>query len=149
MAEHPHHHHHPSPAATLQRAALLTIGFALIEAIGGWWTGSLALLSDAGHMLTDGAALAIGAGAAWIARGPPSGPPSSGWGGAEVPAAGVSGALMRAMAAAVALGASLRFDRPVEVGGAPAALIALCGLALNLAVLRWLSPHAHDLNARA
>ena len=63
---HPHDHAHPSPlpsplpgksARLLRRAALLTLAFAAVEALGGWWTGSLALLSDAGHMLGDGAAL--------------------------------------------------------------------------------------------
>src|SRR5712691_10776866 len=62
MAEHPHHHpHHVGVESTLRRAAFLTIGFALVEALGGWWTGSLALLSDTGHMLTDGAAPALAA----------------------------------------------------------------------------------------
>lgn len=133
----------------LRRAALLTVGFAVIEALGGWWTGSLALLSDAGHMLTDGAALMIGAGAAWIARRPPSGRHSYGYGRAEVLAAGINAALMLAIAAAVAFEALMRFDRPVEVKGGPVAVIAFVGLALNVAVLHWLSPHTHDLNARA
>ena len=61
---HDHHHHdHTSRhgaghAPALHGAAILTLAFAVVEAAGGWWTGSLALLSDAGHMLTDGAALA-------------------------------------------------------------------------------------------
>src|SRR5574341_2560787 len=150
MAEPRHHHRqHQGAAAMLRRAALFTVGFAFIEALGGWWTGSLALVSDAGHMLTDGAALMIGAGAAWISRRPPSGRHSYGYGRAEVLAAGINAALMLAIAAAIAFEALMRFDRPVEVKGAPVAVIALAGLALNIAVLRWLSPHAHDLNARA
>src|SRR6266850_2426996 len=60
MAEHhPHHHHDQSSGTALRGAAALTVAFAVVEALGGWWTGSLALLSDAGHMLTDGAALAL------------------------------------------------------------------------------------------
>src|SRR6266436_3789143 len=66
MAEH-HHHHEQSSGTALRGAAALTVAFAVVEALGGWWTGSLALLSDAGHMLTDGAALALGALAAWLA----------------------------------------------------------------------------------
>ena len=58
-------------------------------------------------------------------------------------------AMMLAIAAGVAFEAVLRFDQPVEVKGAPAAVIALIGLALNIAVLRWLSPHAHDMNTDA
>ena len=63
MAEHAHHHHHDHHHAgsALKGAAALTIAFAVVEALGGWWTGSLALLSDAGHMLTDSAALVLGA----------------------------------------------------------------------------------------
>ena len=72
MAEHHPHHHHVGVESTLRRAALLTIGFALVEALGGWWTGSLALLSDSGHMLTDGAALVLGVLAGWMARRSPS-----------------------------------------------------------------------------
>src|SRR3954468_17566885 len=76
MAEHhhphDHHHHRPDhPGWSLRGAAALTIGFAVVEALGGWWTGSLALLSDAGHMITDGAALALGASAGSIAKRPP------------------------------------------------------------------------------
>jgi len=133
----------------LQRAALLTIAFAVVEAVGGWWTGSLALLSDAGHMLTDGAALGLGAVAAWIARRPPSDRHSYGLGRVEIFAAALNAAVMLAIAAAVAFEAVIRLDRPVAVNGGATALIALVGLLLNIAVMRWLAPHAHDLNARA
>src|SRR5712692_10339645 len=150
MAEHDHpHHHHVGVESTLRRAALLTIGFALVEALGGWWTGSLALLSDAGHMLTDGAALVLGALAGWMARRPPSQRHSYGLGRVEVFAALVNAATMVAIAAAIAYEAVVRLDRAVEVNGAPAAAIALAGLVLNLFVMRWLSPHHHDMNARA
>jgi cobalt-zinc-cadmium efflux system protein len=130
-------------------AALATMGFALLEALGGWWTGSLALLSDAGHMLTDGAALGLGAAAAWIARRPPSMRHSYGLGRAEVFAAGLNAAFMLAIAVAIAYEALLRFDQPVEVKGGWAALVALLGLAVNLVVMRTLRAHAHDMNARA
>src|SRR5438445_12255732 len=84
MAGHHHHHHHvQGSGAVLRGAAALTVAFAAAEALGGWWTGSLALLSDAGHMLTDGAALALGARADWMARQPPSERHSYGRGRAE------------------------------------------------------------------
>ena len=93
MAEHSHHSHashahhghagRQGPGTALRLAAALTLAFALVEAAGGWWSGSLALLSDAGHMLTDGAALALGAVAAWMARRPPSARHSYGLGRAE------------------------------------------------------------------
>jgi cobalt-zinc-cadmium efflux system protein len=147
---HPHHHHPPHDSGgALRAAAALTIAFALLEALGGWWTGSLALLSDAGHMVTDGAALALGAAAAWMARLPPSRRHSYGLGRAEIVAALVNASAMLVIVAAIAYEAVLRLRQPGEVQGIAAALIALGGLALNLAVFRWLAPHGHDLNARA
>jgi cobalt-zinc-cadmium efflux system protein len=148
VAEH-HHHHAAHHGPALRSAAALTLGFALVEAAGGWWTGSLALLSDAGHMLTDGAALALAAVAAWVARRPPSAHHSYGLGRTEVFAALVNAVAMLAIAGALGYEAILRWHAPAPVKGGAAALIALAGLALNLAILRRLTPHRHDLNARA
>lgn len=153
MAEHHHHHHHEhrhhhgSPSASLSAVAALTIGFALVEALGGWWTGSLALLSDAGHMLTDGAALALGALAAWMARRPPSQRHSYGLGRAEIVAALVNAAAMLVIVIALAYESIVRLKVPTAVNGGVAALIAAIGLALNLWVIRRL--HGHDMNTRA
>src|SRR3954468_8748983 len=107
MADHPHPHSHShgghaphrphGSGAALRGAAALTLAFALVEAAGGWWTGSLALLSDAGHMVTDGAALALGALAAWMARRPPSRRHSYGFGRAEVLAALINATTMLAI----------------------------------------------------
>ena len=149
MAEHHRHQHALPPGSALRTAAALTIGFAVLEALGGWWTGSLALLSDAGHMVTDGAALGLGALAAWMARHPPSERHSYGLGRAEVVAALVNAGAMLAIVIALAYEAIVRFRNPSPVQGGMAALIALAGLAVNLWVLRKLSHHAHDMNARA
>jgi cobalt-zinc-cadmium efflux system protein len=148
---HEHHHHHQEPraGALLGVAALATIAFGVVEAAGGWWTGSLALLSDAGHMLTDGAALGLGALAAWVARRPPSSRHSYGLGRAEVVAALLNAGAMLVIIVALAYEAIVRLRQPAPVQGALAALIAAAGLALNLFVLRRLSPHLHDMNARA
>jgi cobalt-zinc-cadmium efflux system protein len=151
---HDHSHHHAAPAREhadpiLRRAAAFTLVFAVVEALGGWWTGSLALVSDAGHMLTDGAALALGALAGWMARRPPSRLHSYGYGRAEVFAAVVNAGAMLAIAAAIAYEAYTRFGQPREIQGGMAAAIALAGLALNLGIMKWLAPHKHDMNARA
>jgi cobalt-zinc-cadmium efflux system protein len=155
MAEHHHHgHSHGEPGRAqgagraLRAAAGLTVGFAVLEALGGWWTGSLALLSDAGHMLTDGAALGLSAIAAWIARRPPSSRHSYGLGRAEILASLINAGAMLVIVTAIAFEAFLRLRQPGEVDGALAAAIAAAGLVLNIVVLRWLSPHAHDLNTR-
>lgn len=151
MADHFHHSHHPHAhhGSALGGAAIFTLGFAAVEAAGGWWTGSLALLSDAGHMLTDGAALALAAAAAWMARRPPSARHSYGLGRAEVIAALINAAAMLAIAAAIGYEALARWREPAPVQGAFAALIAFAGLLVNLILLRRLTAHAHDLNARA
>lgn len=153
MAEHTHHHAHshtaPDGRSALNAAAGLTAAYALVELAGGWWTGSLALLSDAGHMGTDAAALALGALAAWMARRPPSSRHSYGLGKAEIVAALVNAGAMLAIVGALAYEAILRLRQPSPVDGAPAALIAAAGLALNFVVLRRLTPHSHDLNTRA
>jgi len=151
VAEHPHHHPAQGQGAgrALRLAAALTIAFAGLEALGGWWTGSLALLSDAGHMLTDGAALGLAALAAWVARRPPSSLHSYGFGRAEIFASLLNAGTMLVIVGAIAYEAVLRLRAPSEVNGAGAAAIAAVGLALNIVVLRWIAPHSHDLNARA
>ena len=147
MAE--HHSHHSHHANALRGAAIFTLAFAAVEAAGGWWTGSLALLSDAGHMLTDGAALALAAAAAWMARRPPSNRHSYGLGRVEILAALVNAAAMLFIAAAIGYEALARWQAPAPVQGAVAALIALAGLLVNLVLLRRLTGHRHDLNTRA
>src|SRR5260370_4202862 len=125
MAEHHHHHHHDQSSGTaLRGAAALTVVFARVEGLGGWWTGSLALLSDAGHMLTDGAALALGAIAAWMARRPPSERHSYGLGRAEVFAALTNAGTMLAIVLGLGYEAIIRLGNPPPVQGAAAALIA-------------------------
>src|SRR5512137_3046719 len=77
-SRHEHHGHDHSVAArthaarALWLALALTAGFAVVEAIGGWWSGSLALISDAGHMATDAAAFVLALIAQRVARRPPS-----------------------------------------------------------------------------
>ncbi len=100
-------------------------------------------------MLTAGAALALGALAAWMGRQPPSERHSYGLGRAEIFAALLNAAAMLAIVAALAYEAVLRIRQPGDVNGAAAAVIALAGLAINLGVMRWLAPHGHDMNARA
>ena len=91
------HHHHDaldSSRGALIVALLLTLSFAGVEALAGWWSGSLALLSDAAHMLTDSSALGLAAGAAWLAQRPPSARHSYGLVRAEVLAAFFNSFLM-------------------------------------------------------
>jgi cobalt-zinc-cadmium efflux system protein len=127
---------------------LLTAGFAVVEAISGWLAGSLALLSDAAHMVTDAGALAIGAAAARLADRPPSLRHSYGLQRAEVVGALVNAAFMLAVIAWIAFEAVSRLLQPQPVQGPAVLLVAALGLLINLLVLRVLHG-GEDLNTRA
>jgi cobalt-zinc-cadmium efflux system protein len=120
-----------------------------VEAVAGWWSGSLALLSDAGHMVTDASALLIAALAAFIARRGPSSKHSYGLGRAQLVAALLNGLFMLAVVAGIVLQAISRFADPVAVQGATVMAVASLGLLLNIVVARMLSHEGHDLNVRA
>jgi len=152
MGNHSHGGHDHAQDAGERRmwvVFVLTAGFFVVEVVGGILTRSLALLSDAGHMLTDAAALILGALAAWMARRPPSQRHSYGLGRAEVVAALVNATVMLAIVVALAYEGFLRLKDPSPVNGLAAASIAAAGLLVNLWVLRRLSPHRHDMNTRA
>lgn len=145
----PHDHRLSSSRRTLLGAVVFTAGFACIEAVGGWVSGSLALISDAGHMVTDSLALAMGALAAWAAAQPPSTRHSFGWQRAEVMGAFINALAMVAVVVFIATEAVGRLRDPVPVNGGLVTLIAAIGLAINLAVFRLLHGGEQDLNVRA
>lgn len=142
---HAHHHHGDG----LAWAVVLTLGFALIEGISGWWAASLALMGDAGHMVSDATALAMAALAARIARRPPSARHSYGLGRAEVVAALANSLFMVAVVTMIAVAAVDRLNRPVPVQGGVVVTIALVGLFLNILVAWILSRGERTLNTRA
>lgn len=128
---------------------LLTAGFALVEAIGGWITGSLALLGDAGHMLSDSAALGLAWLAAWIARKPASSRHSFGFLRAEVIVAAINGLLMLVVIAFIVFEAIDRLQMPQPVQGGEVMLIAFIGMLVNILVAWQLHKGQHNINARA
>ena len=128
---------------------MVTIGYAVVEAAAGWWSGSLALLGDAGHMVTDAAALIIAALAAWIARLPPSPRHSFGMVRAQLVAALANAVFMLAVVGVLAVEAVDRLVNPVEVKGEAVTAVAAVGLLLNVAVAWVLSRGERDLNVRA
>src|SRR2546429_7900273 len=87
-----HDHHRPTAAARsrgrLTATLVLTVTFLLVEVVGALWTGSLALLADAGHMLTDVGGLGLALFAIWVASRPPTPAKTDGYYRAEIPAAG-------------------------------------------------------------
>ncbi len=130
-------------------ALALTGGYAIVEAIGGWLAGSLALLADAGHMVSDTIALGLAAGAAVLAQRPATPRLSYGYGRIEVVAATVNAMFLLGVVAAVAWAAIDRLRNPVEVAGGTVLVIASAGLVLNIAVAWILSRGAQTLNVRA
>lgn len=126
-------HHHGSGNALIF-SLVFTFAFAIVEVIGGSLSGSLALLSDAGHMLTDSSSLAIGAFAAWLSRRPASRSHSFGLQRAEVLGALVNVILMIGVVIAIAVSAIGRFFEPEPVEGGVVMVIAGIGLLVNIII---------------
>lgn len=150
---HPHQHHHGNPTAAdnrdrLAAALAMTWTFAAVEALAAWRGGSLALLADAGHMVTDGAALGLALLAAWVAARPPSARHSYGMGRAELMAALINALAMLAVVLGIGMEAWSRFTAPRPIDGALTSAVAVFGLLVNLGVARMLSRGQENLNLR-
>lgn len=143
---------HRSSAAgsrALAFAVALTFGYALVEVAGGLWSGSLALLADAGHMATDSAALLFALAANIIARRPVSDRHSFGLARVEVIAAFVNALAMIGVVIWIVVEAFERIRAPVPVKGLGVFAIAFVGLAINV-VVAWMLSHDRDnINTRA
>ena len=133
---------------TLWVALALTAGFGVVEAIGGWLAGSLALISDAGHMATDAAGLLVALIAQAVARRPASRSASYGYARAEVLAAFVNALTMLALVVWIAVEAVTRLLAPEPVRGPLVMVVAGIGLVVNLVVAWMLSRAGGGLNAR-
>ena len=127
----------------------LTCLYALAEAIGGWWTGSLALLADAGHMLTDIAAIALALFATWFGARPANSRKTYGYYRLEILAAFINGIALVLISILILYEAYKRFLSPPEVKASVMIAIAIGGLITNL-FCAWLlhGEHEHDLNVR-
>jgi len=147
--EHRHAYALPDDRRRLAAALALATSYMAAEALGGWWSGSLALLADAGHMLSDALALGLSLLAAWIARRPASSQQTYGFVRAEILAAAANGLLLVAVATGIAWEAWERFSQRPEIHLPLMASIAAGGLVVNLLMLRLLhGGHAHSLNLR-
>ncbi|MCE0734051.1 cation diffusion facilitator family transporter [Halomonas sp. G15] len=146
---HDHAHHAHDSRRRLSWAIVLTGGFMVAEVVGGIVSGSLALLADAGHMLTDTAALALAWFAAWISQRPADGRRSYGYHRVQTLAAFVNGITLIAIVVWIAIEAVRRFLAPVEVMGGTMLTIAVLGLGVNLVVFAILHGGDRDnLNMR-
>lgn len=134
---HDHGHHHPdadgSNTRRLSVVLALTALYMVAEAVGGWLSHSLALIADAGHMLSDVAALGLSLFALWISRRPPTPARSYGYHRTEILAALANAATLIAISVWVCVEAYRRIHAPHEVAGRLVMLIAAGGFIINVA----------------
>jgi len=142
----------PSDGHTERRlaaAAALTAITLVAEVIGGFLTGSLALLSDAAHVFTDVFALLLAYATLRLSRRPPSRSRTYGWHRAEVLAAVLNGTTLIVIGLGIIWKAWQRLEAPPEIKTLPMLLVAIAGLAANGVVLWLLGGHGErDLNVR-
>jgi cobalt-zinc-cadmium efflux system protein len=143
---HGHAHEH---SRGLGVAFWLIAGFMLVEAAGGWYSNSLALMADAGHMFVDTFALALAWGAQRLALRPASSQRSFGHARTQVLAAFVNSLLLLGIVVAIVLEAGQRLLIPHPINAPLALGVALGGIAVNLCAAWLLHGHGHDLNMRA
>lgn len=145
-----HTHHH---AVNYDRAfafgIALNVLFVAVEAFYGWQADSLALLSDAGHNLSDVLGLLLAWGGYYLARLKPSNSHTYGFGRASILAALFNALLLLVAIGGIALEAFDRFAHPVAMQGMTVIVVAAIGVVVN-GVTAWLfmSGHHHDLNLR-
>jgi cobalt-zinc-cadmium efflux system protein len=152
-ANHSHSHSHGQRSAgsvnKLKNALLLTGVYMFAEAIGGWFANSLALLADAGHMLTDVAAMTLTLAAFWFAARPATAKKTFGYYRLEILAAFVNGITLVLISLWVIYEAYERWQSPPEIKGLQLTAIAVGGLIINLICAYLLhGDHEHDLNMR-
>lgn len=155
---HNHHHHghdhlHDLRRGTGKKALKIVLAitgtFMVVEFVGGWLANSLALMADAGHMLTDVAAIALSLFAIWFAQRPATPEKTYGYLRWEVLAALINGAALIVLSLFIFYEAIRRFRSPAEVEGGLMLGVALGGLIVNIAAA-WLLHRAagHSLNVR-
>lgn len=133
----------------LKIALGLTFVYMIAEAVGGWFTNSLALLADAGHMFTDVAALSLTLFAIWFASRPATSKKTYGYYRLEILAAFINGIALALLSLWIIYEAVARWQSPPEIKGFPLLLIAGGGLGVNIISAFLLhSGHKHDLNMR-
>ena len=134
----------------LALALVLTASYTVVEVVGGLFAGSLALLADAVHMLSDNVALALALVATWLATRPATPERTYGYKRAEVLAALANGVLLVALAIWIFVEAGMRLRDPGDVLGGWMLAIALLGIVVNVAAGLVLSrARSHSLNVEA
>ena len=149
MAGHHGHDHASADRRSLAAALGLILGLLAAELVVGIVASSLALLADAGHMLTDAAALALALVAASVAQRPPGGSWTFGFQRVEILAALANGITLALVGVWIVYAAVRRLVAPPEVRGGLVLVVALAGVAVNLAAAALLAaPSRRSLNIR-
>jgi cobalt-zinc-cadmium efflux system protein len=143
------HRHEVGERQALALVLALVLGFAGVEALTGLAAGSLALLADAAHMLSDALALGLALFAAWLARRPATPQRSFGWRRAEVLAALANALVLVALGVAIVWSAIDRLSDPPGVTGGWVLAAGFAGLVVNLVAARVLHGAGSGLNVRA
>ena len=142
---HDHFHHgREADQSALKTALALILAFMVAEVAVGVLASSLALLSDAAHMLTDAAALAISLAAASLATRPPKGAMTYGLGRVEILSAQANGVTLLVLGAVIVYEAIVRLVSPPDVRGGLVLIVALVGIVVNLVATMVLSRGAGD-----
>jgi len=145
-----HDHGGTASRRALAIAAGLISVFMVVEAVSGVWTGSLALLADAGHMASDAASLLLALFAAWLAMRPPTPRRSFGYRRAEILAALANGFALVAISIWIVIEAIQRLSEAREIEGTGVLVVGAIGLVVNLVALRILwGPRQGSLNVDA
>jgi cobalt-zinc-cadmium efflux system protein len=144
-----HSHASDAPVRSLRIALALTAALLVLELVGGLLSNSIALLADAGHMLTDVAALALSLFVAWFSKQPETHTKTFGYLRLEILAAFVNGATLLLISAWILWEAVMRFHSPEHVESGLMLSVASAGLIVNLIAARVLvSSSGHNLNTR-
>jgi cobalt-zinc-cadmium efflux system protein len=154
---HDHAHHHAEPALPGSRGRqrrllatlLVTATIMFAEVVGGWLSGSLALLADAGHMLTDVLALVVAFAAVTLGQRPADPRRTYGYRRLEILAALANGVALVAVSGSIVYEALQRWNDPTAVDVTTMAAVAALGLGANLVSLWLLGRERSDLNMRA
>jgi cobalt-zinc-cadmium efflux system protein len=143
---HTHDHAHVGDGRTrkLLFAFVLTTAMMAIEVVGGVWSGSLALLADAGHMMVDALALLLAVAGAWMATRPADARRSYGYGRMEVLVGFVNALSQFVLVGWIIYEAVMRLVHPGAILSGVMLVVAVAGLLVNMLVLRTLHGHAHD-----
>lgn len=155
MSGHHHHHHHhgcghshvnpeDGSARRLLLAFLVIAAFALVEVVGGVLSGSLALIADAGHMVTDAAALALALSAAWLSKRPSTDRYPFGLKRAQVLAAFLNGVGLLVIVGFLIVEAAQRFGEPHAIDAPLMLSVAAVGLLANIVAFVLLHPSSDD-----